>query len=616
MPAGGTPLVIPAGRPAAGAAVPPGPTAALPSLQGGGFLSPGFVNRDAYRYRHVLLVRQPSAGMLDGLVVQVSDAELGLGSDGGTAIRDTDLGRIVARMGPPGGARFATNLVPANAATVQGNGGSWVTPAADWAGSGLAPRTGRAAATVSFGNAAMLSDYLNRYDVGIPEANTMRAGLNMGGNDITAARNVTATGTLQVGGGLYTPATFPGVSSYLGNGALACSSNATGCKFWISDDGGFADYNDGWIRYQGGYAGAGLSIEGAGNNLYVGGSSTTAGAVSAGLDVTAGRDVTGMRNVASGQDIGSGRDLYVTRNANIGQDVDVGNTAYVRGRLSTSDDVVARGNVSTGIDPTTGSPTGAGWLVAYGGSYVSGDSYTTRNAAVGDRLFVGYDVGTGAPTGTGALSVSGTAYVTGNVTTSGFLVAREGALLGVDPVTGTPTNTAGLTLYGTQYTTGQVSAGGALAVGGQTLLGYDPTNGNPTSAPVHASGRISAGQQTNLARGYSPNTGCDTLGAVAADWDGSLVSCRNGVWTSASTQRSISLYALPNSIPGDTDYSIGYHFFCAVQDTFENGTGQPQPQPPVRVYPIGGGTGDNRLLWGMSRGLGGYPEGGGAVCID
>jgi hypothetical protein len=311
LPVGGAPVLIPVARNAPGAPIPPPVTigtATFPSLQGGGFLPATTVDRNPYNHTHAVMVRQTALGTIEALVVQ----------RGGQPVRDTDLGRIVARVGQSGGARFENNANPAMANMVQGNAGSWVADSATWTASGVTPQVSRAAASVSFGNASMLSDFLNRFDIGIPEANTMRTAMNMGGNDINNAATVRAN---------------QAVLQYGGN---ACASNAAGCSFWISDDGRFSDFNDGWIRFQGSYAGGGLTIQGAGGNLWVEQDATVQRNISAGQDLSVGRDVGIGRNLGVANDIWSGRDIGATRNIWATGNLWIGGSGSVTGSLGAS----------------------------------------------------------------------------------------------------------------------------------------------------------------------------------------------------------------------------------------------------------------------------------------
>ena len=303
LPVGGAPVLIPVARTVPGGAVPAPVTvgaATLPSLQGGGFVAATTIDRNAYGQSHAVMVRQPASGSIEALVLQT----------GGRPVRDADLGRIVQRVGQSGGARFVNVTAPGMATMVQGNGGAWMADSGTWTVGGVTPQVSRAAAVVSFGNASMLSDFLNRYDIGLPEANTMRTAMNMGGNDINNAATVRAN------------------QAVLHNGGVACASNATGCSFWISDDGRLSDFNDGWIRFQGFSAGGGLAIEGTGANLWV---QNNVG-IGGGLDVA--QNATVRNDLVTMRDTWTGRNSWVGGDSGVGGSLDVAQNATVRGNFA------------------------------------------------------------------------------------------------------------------------------------------------------------------------------------------------------------------------------------------------------------------------------------------
>jgi len=253
---GGGPVVVRVGRSNATSAIPGGPSTAstLPSVQGGGFLHASYVDRNSYGGTHFLYVRQPVAGSLEGIV----EARFG------TGVTDRALGRIMSRLGAPGGA-ILSNPTAGSVGKIQGTGGAWEISNADrlalWNYGGS--DTGGVAVSfiansspvynIGMSSQSPLEDYLYRNNIGIPEANTMRTALNMGNENINNAATVNAN------------------RAVLQNGGMACAGNATGCNFRISDDGAFFDNNDGWVRFVGAYGGGGLTVEGAGNNLLVGG---------------------------------------------------------------------------------------------------------------------------------------------------------------------------------------------------------------------------------------------------------------------------------------------------------------------------------------------------------
>ena len=416
-PVGGSAIAIPVGRSDASSAPPPGPNSNLPSIQASGLLPPNFIDRDAFRYGHMLLVRQPVAGILEGLVIQAS-------TPGALPIRDGELGRIVFRIGPNGGSIPSVRLNGATATRVQGNAGSWASDSALWASSGFQPLPGRAVATVSFGNAGLLSDYLNRYDIGVPEANTMRAGLNMGNNNITAAKDINAatlatTGAIQAGsGGAYGPAEFPGLSMYMQNGGIACAGNADGCKFWISDDGGFADKNDGWITFQGQSANKGLSIDGVGNNLLVGGNTNTNGNLWVGMDsYTAGnaqivKDLEVKGNIKGGGTLDMDGDSRFGGSLFVRGPTTLNGGLTVNGTTEINSDAYVRGNGS--ID---------------GDAQIGGNLYTAKTAIVGGELgvagnIVGGNIVSSSDIGAvGSVNANKTVFANEQLATNGRIIA-------------------------------------------------------------------------------------------------------------------------------------------------------------------------------------------------
>jgi len=243
--AGGSPLVVPVGRPDVGAAIPGGPAghSTLPSVQGGGFLPPNFVDRNGYNQRHALLVRKVSDGGVDRLESVVT-------TYGGIRIPDRQLPRIAGFVGATGG------YVPAASGNTEiiGVQGGWRSPLAEWSGISEGPAPGAVVATMAYESGAVLSDYLYRNNVGIPEANRMNTALDMGANDVSNARNVTASGRV-TGGAVVAgaaPASLPAGTKVYTDGDML------GINVWASQD------------------------VGAGGNVTAGGNVAAGGNVSAG----------------------------------------------------------------------------------------------------------------------------------------------------------------------------------------------------------------------------------------------------------------------------------------------------------------------------------------------
>ena len=268
VPVGGT-TFLSVGRPNAGAAIPAG------SLQAMGYLPAAYIDQNSYGQYHYVVIRQTTAGNLDLLVETIN----------GRTIPDLDLGRITAKVGAIGGMVQATPPPTVPAGTIQGAGGGFSEPAGAWISGGVVPSSGHVMA-VSYANQnTVLADYLYRNNIGIHEANTMHASIDMTHNGLTATGSINnvdttsgANAPISIGSNLQGTG---GAPVGFQNGLQACLGDATGCGVQVSNDGGFYDENDGWIRYMGASSGRGLYIDGTGNNLTVGGVTNAIGKVQA-----------------------------------------------------------------------------------------------------------------------------------------------------------------------------------------------------------------------------------------------------------------------------------------------------------------------------------------------
>ena len=188
---GGGVISIPVAQTTPGGLPPPG-YGPLPSLQGGGFLPGSFVNSNGYGQQMVLLFRRDpmNPGNIEGLVATI----------GGSPITDNNLGRIANRIGAAGGAYMAHPPQNTPVGTIAGVGGGWSTPASGWSSASGSLTYGHAMAYLSSAQAGALADYLYRYNIGIPEANTMNTDINMSGAapGTTAAirNNINGAGTV------------------------------------------------------------------------------------------------------------------------------------------------------------------------------------------------------------------------------------------------------------------------------------------------------------------------------------------------------------------------------------------------------------------------------------
>lgn len=225
----GPPVVVPIGKDSASGSIPSGP-GPLPSIQGDGLLSQSYIDRNAYNQQHALLVREIDPGYLSAVLT----------TWGGNPIPDAVLADVPQHLGAAGG-RMLTNELPSETGKVMGNGGGWELVASDWAatwsGNDVTPSEGHVMLNMGFSEGTVLSDYLYRNDIGIPEANTMNTTLIMGdgttNQDIQDAGDITSD----------TISTTDRID--------ACSDDAAGCGYGLSNAGQIIDLNDGWITMEG-----------------------------------------------------------------------------------------------------------------------------------------------------------------------------------------------------------------------------------------------------------------------------------------------------------------------------------------------------------------------------
>jgi len=183
---GGAPIAVLAGRTSAAEAVPAG------SLQAAGLLPAAWVDRNSYGHRHVVLIRQPTAGNLEMMVIQ----------SGGQPVRPADLTRVASRAGAAGGFVPEQNLPSAPTTHVTGMGGGWAAPRTTWTSGSWQPQPGRAATYAFFpANASENGTFLSRVNTGNPDDTRMQTSIDMGGNSITGAgqmvaNEVNATGNI------------------------------------------------------------------------------------------------------------------------------------------------------------------------------------------------------------------------------------------------------------------------------------------------------------------------------------------------------------------------------------------------------------------------------------
>jgi len=192
IPAGGS-AVIPVAMAVAGGTVPTGPYG-LPSLG----------QNTAVIVKHVAASGVTPAH-LEALVTTY----------GGQPIRDAYLSVASGKIGAAGGTVLAKPPPGTAANTVQGAYGGWQSAAAAWSSGLQTPSAGHVQASLTFSNQGTgLSDYLDRYNTGVAEANRLHTSIDANANSLN---NVTG-----IGGGTAGPLT---VGNYNSSGTLVSSSD-------------------------------------------------------------------------------------------------------------------------------------------------------------------------------------------------------------------------------------------------------------------------------------------------------------------------------------------------------------------------------------------------------
>jgi len=184
------PVVIPVGKIKPEDAPPAGPPGTpLPSLQGGGFLAPSFINKNGYNQQHAVIVKQSTLPTgerrLDALVTTF----------GGSLVPDRQLQRIAGYIGAAGGYVPRTRVSTADDDQIVGVQGGWRTPVDDWGDDPMRrPEQGSVVATMAYEVGTTLNDYLYRNNIGLPEANRMNTNIDMNSNDINRTRTIQGVG--------------------------------------------------------------------------------------------------------------------------------------------------------------------------------------------------------------------------------------------------------------------------------------------------------------------------------------------------------------------------------------------------------------------------------------
>ena len=156
-----------------------GATAITPfALIQDGDLPSGFNDFNVFGQNHILVVAQPSAGLLDGMVFTY----------GGDQIPD----KIAIRVAQAGPAN-AVVVLSSDVGTFEGAAGGQTVPASEFTVSGYPIAAGHLGAHIEPAVYAAEAPFLNRYYTGNSDDNMMHTDLLMNGNNIAAAKSITAT---------------------------------------------------------------------------------------------------------------------------------------------------------------------------------------------------------------------------------------------------------------------------------------------------------------------------------------------------------------------------------------------------------------------------------------
>lgn len=156
-------------------------------LRNTNYLPAGFADANAFGQTFVVLARRVANNQLESIVL----------TTGGQTIDEMGTREIAENLGAPGG------FVPvANTGIIQGVRGGWSLALSNY---GVNPGAGHTASALFLQDGTLANDYLYRNAIaGKPELNRMNTALNMGGNNLNNAANITASGTASITGDVNT----------------------------------------------------------------------------------------------------------------------------------------------------------------------------------------------------------------------------------------------------------------------------------------------------------------------------------------------------------------------------------------------------------------------------
>lgn len=356
------------------------------TLEEGGYLPTEFTPHLPYHQQLALLLKHVP---VNGTIPEHIQAMLV--SYGGDEIPDRYLGQ--AALHSLGNAGFIPNYdVTGRSNTIIGVNGLWSSPVSDWSSAGISLESGHMMYDVT-PMYSSLSPWMDRYNIGIQDANTMHTTLYMDNNSINDISSINAV----TGDDVYIHSTAGGDTSnsvtnnrlIIYGGGEACVGNLSDCQMQISDDGGFYDPNNGWITFFGPTAGiknnGQLNVEGSAT-LY--GDATVAGNVTLGSSSTSGTATFYGASNSSVGDTDFESNLALAEDSNGGFWMDLTGGSGFQG-LAANLIGAAEGFVSNSNSTYVVSPATTSYF-----NYVSMvESWISGNATIVGQLTASYDVG-------------------------------------------------------------------------------------------------------------------------------------------------------------------------------------------------------------------------------
>ena len=214
-------------------------------LRSTNYLPSGFADANVFGQTFVILARRVANNQLESIVL----------TTGGQPLNEAGTREIAENLGAAGG------FVPvSNTGIIQGVRGGWSLALSNY---GVNPGAGHTASALLLQDGTLANDYLYRNAIaGKPELNRMNTTLNMGGNDLTNAANITASGTASITGDVNAGGNVNASNNVNLNGNLIAGNNGNiGNNLWVNNN-----TNTGSLTSRGNITGVTADLSG---DLYV-----------------------------------------------------------------------------------------------------------------------------------------------------------------------------------------------------------------------------------------------------------------------------------------------------------------------------------------------------------